>query len=139
MKKVIIASVMALALVGCNEFSPVPTNLTQAPVQQPQVVHQAPVPQAQEGFDTGDALVGAAVGAAAGYMLGNSGSNRTTIIDNRGYDNRSSGYSGYRSTPSYRPSYGYGNKSTVTTTTTTKRSSLFGGTKKTITRTVRRR
>lgn len=121
--KIAMIGLLALSLAACNPPQP------QLP-QLDQPVQQAPVPQAQNnGFDTGDAAVGALAGAAAGYMMGRAGSNnqpvreRTVIIDNR----RPSNY-GYNS--------GYGRK-TTTTTTTTKRSGFGGSKKVSITKTTR--
>lgn len=116
--KIAMIALLALSLAACNPPQP------QVP-QFDQPVQQAPTPQG--GFDTGDAAVGAMAGAAAGYMLGRSGSNqgvreRTVIIDNR--------------RPNYGYNNGYGRKTTSTTTTTTKRS-MFGGKKVSITKTTR--
>ena len=92
--------------------------------QIPQMPQQpmAEVAQQAGGFDTGDAAVGALVGAGAGYMMGRAGSNnqpRTIIVDRRPVNY---GYGGY------------GARKTVTTTTT--RRGMFG---KTTTRTTTRR
>ena len=100
--------------------------------------HGQQIPQAQaDGFDGGDAALGAVAGAAAGYMLGKGSATqsqpRTIIVErtrpvyvnNRGY-----GYNGYNK--------GYKQK-TTTTVTTTKRG-MFGGTKTTtVTKTKSRR
>lgn len=118
MKKTIAIVLVALSLAACG-----PNNAPLPAYEGPQ---GAPAPVAQQdGFDTGDAAVGALAGAAAGYMIGKGSSNnqRTVVIDNR----RPSNY-GYND---------YGRRKTVTTTTVTKRSA-FGGTK-TVTRTTRRR
>jgi hypothetical protein len=127
MKKLFALLLVAVSLVACGpDRPPVP------------VINQEGQPVAQQaqgggdGFDTGDAAVGALAGAAAGYMMGkssNSQPQRTVIVDNR------SPYYG----PSYR-NYGspYGRKSVTTTTTTTKRSA-FGGRTTTTTRSVTRR
>ncbi len=120
MKK-IIAMAFVVFLSACNNpaVPPLPQVGDIAPAAQAVQQHQA------GGFDTGDAAVGALVGAGAGYMLGRSGSNNgQTVIDNR---SRYGGY-GYNN---------YGGRKQTTTVTTTKRS-FFGG-KKTVTRTTTRR
>lgn len=114
---IILATVLALS--ACQPQVP---QLPQVPaLDQAGNVIQQQVPQA-DGFDAGDALLGAGVGAAAGYMLGNSGGNRTTVIDNR------------RSSGNYNR--GYGRKVITTTTTTVKRG--WGGKVKSVTRSVTR-
>lgn len=126
MKKIFALLTVAVALVACGP-SPVPAPVLNAEGQ--------PVAQQAQGggngFDTGDAAVGALAGGVAGYMMGkssNSQPQRTVIVDNR--------------RPYYGPSYGsssnYGRKSVTTTTTTTKRS-LMGGRTTTTTRSVTRR
>lgn len=125
MKKIFALLMVAVTLVACGP-SPVP-----APVLNVEGQPVAQQPQAGgNGFDTGDAAVGALAGGVAGYMMGkssNSQPQRTVIVDNR--------------RPYYGPSYGssgYGRKSVTTTTTTTKRS-LMGGRTTTTTRSVTRR
>jgi hypothetical protein len=118
MKKIIAIIAIALSLAACGQ--------QQAPLPSYDGVQGAPAPVAQhDGFDTGDAAVGALAGAAAGYMMGKgSSNNRTIVVDNRRPTNY--GYNDYRRS-----------RNTVTTTTVTKRSA-FGGSK-TVTRTTRSR
>lgn len=116
MKKFIAIAAVAAMLSACGP-SPVPV--------MPQTVNEAgqQVVAQKDGFDTGDAAVGALAGAAAGYMMGKGSANnqpRTIIVDN-----------------TRRGNYGYNDyyRGRKTVTTTVKRG--FGG--KTITRTTTKR
>lgn len=121
----IISSAMLLAACGPT---PQPQYTPEQAVQQaaPQIIHQ-------DGFDGGDAAVGAVAGAAAGYMMGRGSSHdryyeerrrapaRTIIVDRTG--------SRYYARPQTRVvtktvttvKKGWGGKTTITKTTTKRR------------------
>jgi hypothetical protein len=125
--KIAMIALMSVALAACNPQQP------QVPQQFENPIQQAPVPVAQDGFDGGDAALGAVAGAAAGYMMGKgSSSNKTVIVDRRPIIVQ-------QQRPGYGYNQGYGRRTTtVTKTTTIKRG--FGGTvTKTVTKTKRRR
>lgn len=81
--KVIVGLLLSMSLVACSD-KPVPAvqTPTAAPVAaagQPIIINQAPAASNNDGM-----LTGAVMGAAAGYMVGNSG-NRNSGYDNRNY------------------------------------------------------
>lgn len=116
--ELLVASLVVAALTACGN-----NNVPQLPVD----AQQHPVQQQADGFDTGDAAVGALAGAAAGYMMGKSSNNshpRTVIVDRRptyyGYNDYKRGTSVTRTTTTVKKSM-FGNKRTVTRTTTSRR------------------